>query len=145
VNIGGKDTGEIRDFGTGATRDTADGKLDPSGYISPIVMLQFYSYMKMNELSSNGEIRSSDNWQGGMPKPVYAKSLRRHYEDVALWMDGYDSYVKDGIIAALCGVMFNCMGLLFEVLRDRKFRIRDFMKEPTPEIVERMKKFGVER
>jgi len=33
-----KDTGTIRQFTTGATRDTSDGKLDYEGFISPLVL-----------------------------------------------------------------------------------------------------------
>ena len=42
-----EDNGTIRKFESGATRDTADGKLDPEGFTNPMVMKQFYKYMNM--------------------------------------------------------------------------------------------------
>ena len=129
-----KDDGTMQAFGTGATRDTGTGKLDPEGFTSPKVMLQFYKYMNMNRLQSDGKLRASDNWQNGIPQSAYMKSLKRHCDD--LWLEHRGVATASGIIAACCGIMFNAMGYLFEHLK--RHEIQDFDgKEPTPEMYKR--------
>lgn len=131
-----KDDGVVREFDTGATRDTAEGKLDPEGFVHPMVMKQFYKYMNMNRLQSNGKLRASDNWQKGIPKQAYMKSLKRHVDDV--WLDHRGFETESGLIAALCGVMFNAMGYLHEELKESRWMLQDFDgDDPTPEIMER--------
>jgi len=135
--MGTKDNGVVREFDTGATRDTAEGKLDPEGFTHPMVMKQFYKYMNMNRLQSDGSLRDSDNWQKGIPVDAYMKSLKRHSDDV--WLEHRGFKTKAGIIAALCGIMFNSMGYLLEELKTRDFALEDFDgKEPTPEMADRL-------
>ena len=131
-----KDDGVLRAFETGATRDTAEGKLDPEGFTHPMVMKQFYKYMNMNRLQSDGKLRASDNWQKGIPKDAYMKSLKRHCDEV--WLEHHYFESKNGMIAALCGLMFNSMGYLHEILQQDYWKLQDFDgDEPTPEIRER--------
>ena len=128
-----EDNGTLRRFDTGATRDTTDGKLDPEGFTHPIVMKQFYKYMSMHRLQSDGKLRDSDNWQKGIPKQVYMKSIKRHCDDLWLEHRGFPS--ESGVIAALCGIIFNTMGYLHEVLKERAWKMQDFDgDDPTPEI-----------
>ena len=54
---------DIRQFDTGATRDTDQNKLDPEGFLSPMVMKCFFEYMHKNRKQSDGKLRASDNWQ----------------------------------------------------------------------------------
>jgi len=105
-----------RYFPGGAYRDVSEDKLDFEGFLSPVVLEEFAKYMHFHRKQSDGVMRDSDNWQAGIPKDVYMKSLLRHTHDV--WMEhrGYDS--REGMIDALCGVMFNSMGMLLEVLKD---------------------------
>ena len=132
------DDGMLRSFGTGATRDTAEGKLDPEGFTNPLVMKQFYKYMNMNRLQSDGKLRDSDNWQKGIPLDAYMKSLKRHCDEAWLEHRGYKS--DAGIRAAMCGIMFNAMGYL-QVLFKEGGALQDFDgREPTPEIAERLLK-----
>lgn len=111
-----------RTFGTGATRDTDDGKLDYEGFLSPIVLERFACYMHENRKMADGSLRSSDNWQKGIPKDVYMKSLWRHFMDLWLLHRGvdFDASGKElpGIDEALCALLFNVQGYLFEVLKD---------------------------
>jgi hypothetical protein len=74
--------------------------------------------MKKHQVQSDGVIRDSDNWQKGIPRDVYMKSLLRHTHDI--WMEhrGYES--REGIEDALAGTMFNAMGMLLEVLKEKK-------------------------
>jgi len=136
-----KDDGTVREFDTGATRDTTQGKLEMNGFTHPMVMKQFAKYMNMNRFQSDGTLRASDNWQKGIPKEVYIPSLRRHHDDV--WQEYCGFPTESGIIAALCGVMFNSMGLLLEVLKDRGMKLQDFDgDEPTPEMAKRIQDFN---
>lgn len=112
------DTGTLRQFETGATRDTAKGKLDPEGFISPIVLRAYCLYMNFHRKQSDGNLRDSDNWQKGMPKNQYMKSLWRHFLDVWLNHRGFNEFIKENMVFALCGVLFNVNGYLHELLKD---------------------------
>lgn len=139
-----EDDGACRTFETGATRDTAEGKLDMEGFTHPMVMEQYAKYMNMNRLQSDGKLRASDNWQKGIPKDAYIKSLRRHHDQV--WKDHRGFTSEAGIIADLCGLMFNAMGYLHEELKERNWVLQDFDgAEPTPEMKERLEKIKNEK
>ena len=107
----------MREFGTGATRDGLEGKLDYEGFLSPIVLERYAQYLDHHRVQADGNLRDSDNWQGGMPRSVYMKSLMRHVLDVWKEHRGYES--REGLEDALCGVIFNAMGYLFEILHNR--------------------------
>lgn len=109
-----------REFETGATRDTDEGKLDYEGFLSPLVLERFARYMHKNREMSDGSLRASDNWQKGIPKDAYIKSAYRHFFE--WWRDHRD--IADGkfvprerLEEALCALMFNTMGYLFEELK----------------------------
>jgi len=106
-----------RNFKGGAYRDSEEGKLDYEGFLSPIVLSEFAKYMHKHRIQSNGKLRDSDNWQKGIPKGVYMKSMCRHFMGVWLEHRGYES--RDGMIDALCGLLFNVQGYLFEVLKEK--------------------------
>lgn len=114
-----KDLGKIRKFETGATRDTDVGKPDYEGFLSPIVIKRFGEYMSKHRVQSDGSLRNSDNWQKGIPKDQYIKSLFRHFEDMWLEHRGFKS--QDGLEEAICAIMFNTMGYLHETLKERKY------------------------
>ena len=113
---------KIRQFKTGATRDTNEGKLDFEGFNSPIVEKEFAKYMHKHRFQADGTLRDSDNWQKGIPKDVYAKSLIDHCIDFWLEHRGFES--RDGIIDALCGLRFNVNGYLFELLKHKKKKVK---------------------
>ena len=73
--------GKVRQFKTGATRDTDEGKYDYEGFISPLVLERFAQYMHKHRKQSDGNLRASDNWQKGIPKDAYIKSAWRHFVD----------------------------------------------------------------
>jgi hypothetical protein len=126
----------MRSFDTGATRDTAEGKLDMEGFTHPMVMKQFAKYMNMNRLQSDGQFRDSDNWQKGIPKDAYMKSLRRHHDE--LWLAHRGFPTTSGMIAALCGIIFNANGYMHEILKESDWQLQDFDDtQPTPEMQER--------
>lgn len=105
----------MREFETGATRDSDDDKLDFEGYLNPLVLERFALYMRYHQKQADGRMRTSDNWQKGMTKDAYIKSGLRHVHD--WWMEhrGYQS--REGLQDALCAVIFNVMGYLLEDLR----------------------------
>lgn len=105
----------VRTFETGASRDTDDGKYDYEGFLSPQVLERFAAYMHKHRLQKDGSIRASDNWQKGIPDSAYMKSMWRHFMDVWKWHRSVDEDLD--IEEALCAVIFNAQGLLFELLR----------------------------
>lgn len=108
------DDGMKRVFETGASRDTAEGKLDYEGFLSPAVLDRFAGYMHRNRKMRDGSLRDSDNWQKGIPRVVYMKSMFRHFMDV--WRLHRRGEYGEEMEEALCAMMFNVQGLLFEVL-----------------------------
>ena len=110
----------MREFKTGATRDTDTGKNDYEGFIDPLVIKRFGDYMSKHRIQADGKLRDSDNWKKGIPKDAYIKSAWRHFLD--WWMEhrGYKS--REGIEDALCALMFNVMGYLYEILKNKEDR-----------------------
>ncbi len=113
----------MREFETGATRDDDDGKYDYEGFLCPLVMRAYGEYMHKHRIQADGKMRDSDNWQKGMSKKVYIKSLWRHF--VALWTiwRGYEvKDEKDGHVVTLkeacCAIKFNTDGFLHELLKE---------------------------
>jgi len=120
-----KEVVKMRDFGTGATRDNEDGKLDFEACCSPLVEERFAEYMLQCSYLPDGTRRADDNWQNGIPKTSYMKSLKRHIHDVWKLHRGYKT--TDGktgkpvdMETALCAVLFNVNGYLHEILKERK-------------------------
>jgi hypothetical protein len=106
---------QIRQFDTGATRDTAENKADYEGFLSPLVIERYGQYMMKHQRQSDGSLRSSDNWQKGMPLDVYLKSAFRHFMD--WWKEHRCIPSKDGVEDALCALLFNVSGYLHELLK----------------------------
>ena len=115
---------KIRTFSTGATRNLDENKFDYEGFLSPIVLKRFAEYMHNHRRQADGSFRDSDNWQKGIPKDAYMKSMFRHFMD--LWTlhrnpkadfirnpEGED-VDKSELLSAL---MFNVMGYLYEELK----------------------------
>jgi len=119
--VSNKESDAIRIFESGATRDSDNDKLDFEGFLSPIALERYAQYMHEHRKQSNGEMRESDNWQKGIPIEQYVKSLFRHFFDVWFLHRGWRRYdMKDRHEItkeeALCGVIFNAMGCLHELL-----------------------------
>ncbi len=109
----------MRKFETGATRDEDKTKNDYEGFLSPLVIQAFGDYMTVHRKQADGELRESDNWQKGIPQPVYMKSLWRHFLD--LW--SLHRGIKRGgvtVTEACCAILFNTMGYLHEELKNGK-------------------------
>lgn len=108
---------QIRQFNTGATRDSDTDKPDPEGFLSPLVIQRYSEYMHENRKMADGSERSSDNWQKGIPPEAYIKSSWRHFLDWWLFHRGYRG--RGSLEEALCGLLFNTMGYLHEVVKRR--------------------------
>ena len=103
-----------RQFSTGATRDTAEGKIDPSRAIHPSVLRMFCDYM-LAKAEMPDHVRSQDNWQRGIPPAELLASLSRHHLDI--WSHLKGGPTTEEIDAALNGALFNVMALMLHHLR----------------------------
>jgi hypothetical protein len=110
---------QVRTFDTGATRDTDEGKLDYEGFLSPWALEAFAQYMHTHRVQSDGTLRSSDNWQKGIPTEAYMKSMFRHFMAVwTLWRAGeWDDGAQADLCRDLCALMFNVQGMLHELVK----------------------------
>ncbi len=105
----------IRRFDTGATRDTDDGKLDYEGFLSPLVLRRYAEYMHEHRYLRDGTVRTSDNWQKGIPLDAYMKSGWRHFMD--WWLHHRCEDGEGSLEDALCALIFNASGYLHELLK----------------------------
>lgn len=105
----------IREFATGATRDTDEGKLDYEAFLSPLVLACYAYHMDKHRRQRNGVMRDPDNWQKGIPKEAYMKSMWRHFMDVWRLHRGWSA--RDDLEGALCALLFNVHGMLHEYLK----------------------------
>jgi hypothetical protein len=105
----------MRNFDTGATRDTDEGKLDYEGALSPFVLQRYLQYMTEHQVQADGKTRLSDNWQKGIPRDAYMKSGFRHFMD--WWTLHRTGTSFPGLEDALCALLFNVMGYLHETLQ----------------------------
>lgn len=104
----------MRQFSTGATRDNDDTKNDYEGFLSPLVIERFGDYMTKHRHQADGQVRDSDNWQKGIPKEAYAKSMWRHF--LSFWKV-HRGYKDEDIEESLCAIIFNAQGYLHEHLK----------------------------
>ena len=109
----------MRQFTTGATRDDDSTKVDYEGFLSPLVVVKFGEYMTRHRIQADGGLRDSDNWQKGIPKSAYIKSMFRHFVDVWLHHRGEGRAAHETLEEALCGLLFNVQGYLLETLKVR--------------------------
>lgn len=105
----------MRQFDTGATRDTDENKLDYEGFLSPLVLAEYAKYMNKNRVQADGKLRDSDNWQKGIPRDVYMKSAWRHFIE---WWASHRMGDSVARREAICALLFNAMGYLHEDLWD---------------------------
>jgi hypothetical protein len=106
----------MRTFKTGSTRDEDKFKPDYEGYISPAVIERFGQYMTKHRVQADKTIRDSDNWQKGIPRDAYMKSMWRHFLNVWLHHRKNGKLAREVLEEALCALIFNSMGYLSELL-----------------------------
>lgn len=118
-----KDDGISRVSETGANRDTSMGKLDFEAAISPLVLMAYLEYITKHAKRPDGTYRELDNWQllfgtHEEHRNICIKSAYRHFIDLLMEHDGYDS--REGIDEALGGLLFNIMCYWFSILKERR-------------------------
>jgi len=107
----------IREFDTGATRSPLQDKLQYEGFFSPLVLRRRAQYMHKHRIQSDGNVRTADNWQNGMPLDSYIDSGTRHFMDWWLHHRGQGTKAEEPIEDAICALMFNLEGYLHEILK----------------------------
>lgn len=115
--------GGVRVFPSGATRSASEGKPDYEGYLSPLVIRRFGQFMLKHQVQADGNLRASDNWQKGISRESYVKSLFRHFVDLWSLHRAGSPLTPTGesdLEEALCAVIFNASGYLHETLRGRR-------------------------
>jgi hypothetical protein len=113
---------KIRQFETGATRDTDQGKYDYEGFFSPLVERSYAAFMHRHRTQTDGQLRDSDNWQKGIPKSAYIKSMFRHFIDAWSIHRGLQVSDNNGPVTmedALNGIKFNVNGYIHELLKSQ--------------------------
>ena len=113
---------QMRQFESGATRDIDIDKIDPEACLCPLVIERYAQYILDCSYLPDGSRRSHDNWQKGISLTSYMKSNWRHLLHAWQIHRGYkifDQKTKKpiSIEEALCGIMFNTMGYLHEILK----------------------------
>ena len=112
---------KIRQFESGATRDSEDSKNDYEGFLHPLIIQAFGDYMTRHRKQSDGKLRDSDNWQkmfGEKHKDVCIKSMWRHFLDLWLFHRGYKG--RDNIEDALAGIIFNAQAYWLKILNEKE-------------------------
>ncbi len=109
----------MREFDTGATRNSNDNKLDHDGFNAPVCDRSYAQYMHKHRLQADGTLRASDNWRAGIPQEVYRKSMYRHMQDLRMVLDGYEVFDPDSgehveAEELLNAIEFNVKGLKYE-------------------------------
>lgn len=123
----------MRKFESGATRDNDENKLDYEGFLSPLVLDRYAQYMHKHRKQADGVMRSSDNWQKGIPMPAYMKSMWRHFMDV--WRQFRGLKGEDSFEESLCALLFNVHGMLHEHLKLKQgVSFSDELKRRYPEL-----------
>jgi len=110
----------LRSFSTGATRSPDHDRIDPEGFLNPLVVNRFAEYMHKYRRQSDGQWRDSDNWQKGIPCSVWMKGLWRHFLHLWLRHRGYlvtDPKAGVDIVEDLCAIIFGAQGYMLEVLK----------------------------
>lgn len=113
---------DVRQFATGAKRSADHDRIDPEGFLSPLVIERFSAYLHKHRTMPDGSQRESDNWQKGMPLATYMKGAWRH---LLHWWTRHRGFpVTDPKAAAnieedLCALIFNASGYLHEILKAR--------------------------
>jgi hypothetical protein len=107
----------VRRFTSGAQRDDDSAKPEFGGFLSPLVLKAYGDYMHQHRTMRDGSRRGAADWKQGIPQRVYFESLLRHVMDVWFHLDGHPSEAREDLPTALCAVLFNASGLLYETLK----------------------------
>lgn len=110
---------EIRQFDTGATRNTEDGKFDPEGFFSPLVLERYMKYMHKHRKQKDGSLRASDNWQKLFGEDHYAVCMKSAWRHFFAWWQAHRGYpTKEDIEDSMMALLFNVMAYAHKRLSD---------------------------
>jgi hypothetical protein len=111
----------MRNFETGATRNSDDGKMQYARIFDPSIDKAYAEYMNSQRVQADGKVRDPDNWKKGIPVASYLDSQRRHWHDVWCLNTGRPDLAEEkDLVTALCALKFNVDGMLYEVLKARR-------------------------
>lgn len=106
----------MREFESGATRNSVEGKLSYMRALSPEVLRRYVQYLAKHRQTPKG-LRAFDNWKKGIDQDTYCDSLLRHSFDAWLTLMGYKpSDTTYTLEELLCAIIFNAQGWLFELI-----------------------------
>ena len=108
-----------RMFDTGATRSPLGDKLCYADFMDSRVIKRYCEYLHKHRVQTDGIVREPDNWKKGIDKTSYVDSMFRHFMDVWHWHLGHQDEMSEDIQTALCALMFNTHGLMFEILKEK--------------------------
>lgn len=114
---------EIRQFDSGATRDTDKEKIKHEGFFNPLVIKRHAEYMHKHRKMKDGSLRDPDNWQGLFGEKHYdicADSLIRHVMDFWLHHRGYGYEAVEELEDSLCAMRFNIDAYLLKILLEKR-------------------------
>lgn len=109
----------MREFNTGATRDSDEDKLDYDGFLSPLVLRRYAEYMHKHRRQADEKMRASDNWKRGIPIDQYMKSKWRHFMETWILHHTPGKKASPEVEESLCAELFNTMGMLYQLLRSK--------------------------
>jgi len=126
----------MRTFESGATRDDDKDKLDYEGFLSPLALERYAQYMHKCRVQADGKLRDSDNWQKGIPLGQYMKSKFRHFMETWKTCRGARGLkAKAELEESLCAELFNTMGMLHELVKERRNTVPPWGREMRENIV----------
>jgi len=101
----------MREFETGATRDTDQGKIHYKGFLSPLALKVFGEYMESHRVQADGSIRDPDNWKKGIPLDAYEDSLIRHVMEFHMLLE---TEGREAAAKVAPAIFFNIQGWMHE-------------------------------
>lgn len=112
----------MKNYESGATRNSDEGKPQYAKVGDPSIDKAYAEYMNSQAVQADGKVRAADNWKKGIPVADYLDSMDRHFHDVWALQIGRDDIAEEkDLVTALCALKFNVDGMLYEVLKARRF------------------------
>lgn len=132
--------GKIIQYESGAKREADEDKVDPEGFLSPIVIEAYSQYMHFNRKMPDGTMRDGDDWQQGIPFNRLMRSMWRHFKDC--WLEHRLWPTKQGRVFNLCALLFNTQAYLHQVLTQDPHAFEKAMRDAEKR---REKEWGVQK
>ena len=108
---------QLRQFPSGANRNSNVGKHDIEAFINPLCDDSFHAYMHKHQQLEDGTTREGDNWQKGIPPVELMKSLTRHFHELRMIERGYGD---SDVVEVLNAIRFNVEALKLHYLNEQQ-------------------------